>query len=73
MIVARGNKVVLDRAAKKAKVVVRNWECGIVCSGDRLGFGSDSWGILKRFMIVDEAVPVIQVGEPWILQDNAGM
>ena len=57
----------MDRATKKAKVVIRNWECGIVCTSERLGYGSNSWNILKRFMIVEEAVPVIQVGKPWIL------
>jgi len=59
----------MDRAQKKSKMVVRNWECGIVCSADRLGFGLNSWGILKRFMIVDG---VNQVAEPWIFQENGG-
>lgn len=57
-------------AQKKAKIVIRNWECGVVCSADKMGFGSDAWNVLKCFMFVDEAVPVIQVGKPWILQEN---
>jgi hypothetical protein len=66
----RGNKVVTDRARKKAKMVIRNWECGIVCSTDRLGFGKDSWNILKQFMVVEGAVPVMDVGKPWIREEN---
>ena len=66
----RGNKVVVDRTQKKAKIVIRNWECGIVCQSERMGFGSDSWNVLKRFIAVDEGVPVIQVGKPWILEEN---
>ena len=66
----RGNKVVKDMAQKKAKIVIRNWECGVVCSADKMGFGSDSWNVLKRFMFVDEAVPVIHVGKPWIREES---
>jgi hypothetical protein len=68
----RGNKVVTDRARKTAKLVIRNWECGIVCSAEKLGFG-DSWDILKRFMVLDKAVPVIQVGKPWIREEGGVM
>jgi hypothetical protein len=57
---------------KKAKVVIRNWECGVVCSPEKMGFGKDSLDILKRFMIVEGAVPVIQVGNPWIREENDG-
>ena len=73
LLIIRGNKVVMDRAQKKAKIVIRNWECGIVCSSERMGFGSDSWNVLKRFMIVDEAVPVIQVGKPWIREESGAI
>lgn len=66
----RGNKPVTDRVKKKAKVVIRNWECGVVSSTEKMGFGNDSWDILKRFMIVEGAVPVIQVGKPWIREEN---
>jgi len=66
----RSNKVVTDRARKKAKIVIRNWECGIVSSTERLGFGKDSWDILKRFMVVEGAVPVMNVGRPWIREEN---
>lgn len=66
----RGNKVVTDRAKKKAKVVIRNWECGIVCSAERLGFANDSWNILKRFMVVGGAVPLVSVGRPWIREES---
>lgn len=66
----RGNKVVTDRSRKKAKIVIRNWECGIVCSTKRLGFGKDSWDILKQFMVVEGAVPVMNVGKPWIREEN---
>jgi hypothetical protein len=72
-LIIRGNKVVMDRAQKKAKIVIRNWECGIVCSSERMGFGSDSWNVLKRFMIVDEAVPVIQAGKPWIREESGAI
>ena len=58
MLRCRGNKVVTDRATKKPKIVIRNWECGIVCSAEKLGFGSDSWNVLKRFMFVDGAAPI---------------
>jgi len=67
---AWGNKPVTDRVKKKAKVVIRNWECGVVSSTEKMGFGNDSWDILKRFMIVEGAVPVIQVGKPWIREEN---
>ena len=70
MLRYRGNKVVTDRATKKPKIVIRNWECGIVCSAEKLGFGSDSWNVLKRFMFVDGAAPVVQVGKPWILGEG---
>jgi hypothetical protein len=70
MLRCRGNKVVTDRATKKPKIVIRNWECGIVCSAEKLGFGSDSWNVLKRFMFVDGAAPVVQVGKPWILAES---
>jgi hypothetical protein len=66
----RGNKVAMDRAQKKPKVVIRNWECGVVSSPEKLGFGSDSWDILKRFMIVDGAVPVVDIGKPWIREES---
>ena len=72
-VAIRGNKVVMDRAKKLAKSVIRNWECGIVCSTEKMGFGLDSWDILRRFMKVDGAVPVVQVGDPWILADNDGI
>jgi hypothetical protein len=71
--VNRGNKVVMDRARKLPKIVIRNWECGVVCSTEKMGFGLDSWNILRRFMVVDGAVPVIQVGEPWILEESNGV
>jgi hypothetical protein len=57
----------MDRAAKKPKIIIRNWECGIVCSTEKLGFGSDSWNILKRFVVLEEAVRIVEVGKPWIL------
>lgn len=66
----RGNKVVMDRARKTPKIVVRNWECGIVCSSEKMRFGNDSWDILRRFMVVDGAVRVIDGGRPWIIGDN---
>ena len=69
----RGNKVVTDRASKKAKMVIRNWECGIVCSTERMGFGKVSWDILKRFIVMEGAVPVIHVGRPWIREENNGL
>jgi hypothetical protein len=69
--VTRGNKVVIDRAKKKPKVVIRNWECGIVCSPEKIGFGLDAWNILTRFIIVDGAQPVVKVGKPWILENGA--
>ena len=72
-MIIRGNKVVMDRTQKKAKIVIRNWECGIVCSSERMGFGSDSWNVLKRFMIVDEAVPVIHIGKPWIQEESGAV
>jgi hypothetical protein len=73
MLRYRGNKVVTDRATKKPKIVIRNWECGIVCSAEKLGFGSDSWNVLKRFRFVDGAAPVVQVGKPWILGEGGEM
>ena len=72
-VISRGNKVVTDRATKNLKIVIRNWECGILCSSEKLGFGSDSWNILKCFMFVDEAAPVVQIGKPWILGEGGGM
>lgn len=65
----RGHKVVTDRATKMAKLTIRNWECGIVCSAEKLGFG-ESWDILRKFMVFDDAVPVLQVGRPWIRDDR---
>jgi len=73
MLRSRGNKVVTDRATKNLKIVIRNWECGILCSAEKLGFGSDSWNVLKRFMFVEEAAPVVQVGKPWILGEAGEM
>ena len=67
MWLCRGNKVVMDRARKKPKMTIRNWECGIVCRADRLGFTGDNWDILKRCMYVDEAKVVV---EPWILEES---
>jgi len=66
---AWGHKVVTDRATKMAKLTIRNWECGIVCSAEKLGFG-ESWDILRKFMVFDDAVPVVQVGRPWIRDDR---
>ena len=63
----------MDRAQKKAKIVIRNWECGIVCSSEKMEFGSDSWNVLKCFMIVDEAEPVIHVGKPWIREESGAI
>jgi hypothetical protein len=34
-----------------------------------MGFG-DSWDILRRFMVFDGALPVIQVGKPWIREES---
>lgn len=59
----------MDRARKKPKLTIRNWECGIVCSTEKMGLGSDARDILKRFMSVERAVPVIEVGKPWIRGD----
>lgn len=59
----------MDRARKKAKMVIRNWECGIIASPDKVGFGKDSWDILKQFMEVERSVPVISVGKPWIREE----
>jgi hypothetical protein len=47
-------------------MTIRNWECGIVCLSEQVGFGSDSWDILRRFVVVEGALPVIKVGKPWI-------
>ena len=69
-VFVRGNKVVMDKAAKKPKITLRNWECGIICRAELLGFGLNSWQILKRFVDVEHAVPVTQVGRPWILEEN---
>jgi hypothetical protein len=62
----------MDRARKKPKVVIRNWECGIVCSAEKFGF-ADSWDILRRFMELDQAVPVVHVGKPWIREESNAM
>jgi Tyrosyl-DNA phosphodiesterase len=67
---ARGNKVVMDKALQKPKITIRNWECGIICRPERLGFGSDSWHVLKQFVDIDRAVPVTEIGRPWILEEN---
>ena len=60
----RGNKVVMDRARKKPKMTIRNWECGIVGSCERFGFQEN---ILKQFMQLEKAV---QVEKPWIREAN---
>jgi hypothetical protein len=67
---ARGNKVVMDKALQKPKITIRNWECGIICRPERLGFGGDSWHVLKQFVDIDRAVPVTEIGRPWILEEN---
>jgi hypothetical protein len=38
-----------------------------------MGFGKDSWNILKRFMVIERPVPVIDVGRPWIREENDGL
>jgi len=65
----RGNKVVMDRARKKAKMIIRNWECGVVLDSEKVGFGKDSWEVLKRFMELERSVPVTKGGGPWILEE----
>jgi hypothetical protein len=66
----RGDKVVMDRARKKPKLVIRNWECGIVCSAEKMAFGIDSWNVLRQFIDVDGAVRVIDIGQPWIRENS---
>jgi hypothetical protein len=57
----------MDRAQKKPKMIIRNWECGVVLRPERVGFGRDSFNVLKRFMDIERSVPVTTVGGPWIL------
>ena len=66
----RGNNVVMDKALRKPKITIRNWECGIICRAERLGFGGDSWHVLKQFVDIDRAAPVTELGRPWILEEN---
>lgn len=60
----------MDKGVKRPKFTLRNWECGIICGPEQLGFDLDSFQILKHFMDVERALPLAQVGRPWILGEN---